>query len=382
MDVTRKHIIPLAAAVLLVAAFLVVFLSVRQKNVVVAFHNLPSAAQSAIRKAIEQKPLKGLQVEFAILSADKPVEHQLSQKPAPDILICRAGLVMEKATTVSAERNAGIVQDVLVDMPNALKNSAVVQNSLVLAVPLLVDHYELAVSRNPSGQHPFLFAGGKSHVLLALAGSIAESNFGPAVALQLALDCRQTDLSQIPMMQSIAKIMANQILSGSIPLSTLTLQEEELSVYMTNAHPDAVFMPLSFHRTLPLDALKRHSAVVFPSRFNERALTAPVIYGVPLSGKKRINATVCQILLELVTMETQEFLSKESGLAPVHANAQTPDIQSSDVRYWVSATNPPLATLGEAAFETSAELDKAAQTFRDMILEHVHSDSSRNLGNQ
>ena len=123
------------------------------------------------------------------------------------------------------------------------------------------------------------------------------------------------------------------------------------------------------------DAVKKYDTTFFPAGHRNRMLIAPIVYGVPLSSKERINTILNGILCHLTSYDSQTFLAKEAGLAPVHANAPTPDIQGNDVRYWVAATNRPLAALADAAFETDAELNKAAETFRTMILEYVYTNT-------
>ena len=376
MKVTRKKIIPIVAVGVLVLTAFVVFMSLRPKTIVVAFRDIPEKSQNAITKAIEQY-LANQKISLKVVTLDNllPVEQQLSQKPRPDLLISYAGKATDNAVRLSESREAGISLECLKDMPNSIKESAIVNNDYTFAVPVLMDHYELALSKNPNGQYPFLFNGNDNHTLLTLAGSIAESNFGGEAAMQLAQDCASSDLATIPMMQDIAEIIGNTIISGKMPLSMLDLKGNEISIYMLNIVPDSVFMSLSFHRTLPFDAVKKYDATFFPAGHRNRMLIAPIVYGVPLSSKERINTILNGILCHLTSYDSQTFLAKEAGLAPVHANAPTPDIQGNDVRYWVAATNRPLAALADAAFETDAELNKAAETFRTMILEYVYTNT-------
>lgn len=381
MKITRKKLIPIVAVIVLILTAFIVFMSLRQKTIVVAFRGIPEKSQTAIEKAIEQymanqkDAVKGLSVKVVTLDNLLPVESQLNQKPRPDLFISYAGKATNKAVKLSQEKEAGISLECLNDMPNSVRKSAKVEKDFTFSVPLLIDHYELALSRSPSGEHPFLFYGSDNRTLLTLAGSIAESTFGGEAVMQLASDCALKDVATIPMMQDIAEIIGNAIISGKMSLSMLNLVEKEMDIYMQNVTPDAVYMSLSFHRTLPYDAVKKYDATFFPAKHRDRMLTAPIIYGVPLSSKKRITTVLNGILCNLTSYDSQSFLAKESGLAPVHAHATTPDIQGDDVRYWVAATKAPLATLADAAFETDAELNKAAETFRTMILEYVNSNT-------
>ena len=54
-------------------------------------------------------------------------------------------------------------------------------------------------------------------------------------------------------------------------------------------------------------------------------------------------------------------MSRATGLAPVFAQCRTPDRQADDVRYWVAATNAPLAGLSREVALSKKQKDELAQ---------------------
>ncbi|ULQ58822.1 hypothetical protein K7I13_09780 [Brucepastera parasyntrophica] len=57
-----------------------------------------------------------------------------------------------------------------------------------------------------------------------------------------------------------------------------------------------------------------------------------------------------------------------SGLAPVNSNAEAPDRQADDVRYYAAASEQPLPEIGIAAFADPAKRTQFAQMIRNYLL--------------
>lgn len=386
MNISRKHLIVAIAIFIALAASLTTFFVLKQKTFTIAFYNTPESVQNAVTKATEEhflaqsikegKKDSSVNLKILTLSTEQPIEKQLTSRPKPDLLICPAGLAADKAVTLAQKNKAGVSLEHLSSLPSFVAESAYTKDQKAFALPLLIDHFELAVNRGNNGNPELLLAGGNPQILVAFVGAIAESQFGQEAAKQLILDCQELKAQDIPLIHEIAKILANAISQGHLPQQALNMNQEELSFYMEKSAPNHVFMPLSFHRLLPLEPLKKYDSRFLPSSNEaQRAFTAPIYFGIPLSGKKRGNSTLEGLFAQLTSIEGQGFLSQETGLAPVHSSAPTPDIQADDVRYWVAATNPPLPALSHAAFSTSSELATFANDFRNLVLEYVHSNS-------
>ena len=63
----------------------------------------------------------------------------------------------------------------------------------------------------------------------------------------------------------------------------------------------------------------------------------------------------------------QADLAFGSGLAPVDAQCQPPDILSDDVRFFVAATNAPLTPLDQAAFSNEKAMEAFVQELKTFI---------------
>ncbi|MDE7140993.1 MAG: hypothetical protein K2O09_09630, partial [Treponemataceae bacterium] len=70
---------------------------------------------------------------------------------------------------------------------------------------------------------------------------------------------------------------------------------------------------------------------------------------------------------QLMTADTQENLSHMTGLAPVLAQCPTPDQQADDARYWVAATNAPLAGLSREAALSDAQWQELSAVLARII---------------
>lgn len=384
MHISRKHITIFVAILILVLLTTVLFLLFKQRTITVAFRDVPESVQSAVTQQLQLllnqldekagKSKSTFRLETINYPSNTPVQQQLRQKPKVDLLICQAGLVADAATAYAFERKAGVSNSILNTMPQTVAESAKQSNSLVAAIPLLIDHYELAVSTS-SDQLPFIFAGGHDSTLLALAGAIAEAAYGTETAKQLAKDATNLAAKEITTLQNVAKILAQGITSQQIPQFCLNLLQEEVAVYMSNTTPEKVFMPLSFHRTLPYESLRRHKSTFMPSNQQSRSFTAPITYAIPLTSRGKTAKTIETLLQMLTGSECQGQLANATGLAPVHATASTPDVQADDLRYWIAASNPPLPPLDKAAFATERQAADFADAFRSMVLEYVNSNT-------
>ena len=69
----------------------------------------------------------------------------------------------------------------------------------------------------------------------------------------------------------------------------------------------------------------------------------------------------------MLSQSFQTKLSFNTGLAPVNAQCQTPDILSDDVRFFTAATNAPLTPLGQAVFADEKTMESFAQELKTFV---------------
>ena len=112
---------------------------------------------------------------------------------------------------------------------------------------------------------------------------------------------------------------------------------------MENNMASVVVMSLADHRNIAHNAIEPFTSIYFPSDItpDSRHFVAPIFYAVPFTNNKKALLK----MENLIAVETQETLTRATGLAPVLARCRTPDKQADDARYWVAATNTPLPGL-------------------------------------
>ena len=152
---------------------------------------------------------------------------------------------------------------------------------------------------------------------------------------------------------------------GYITTASKQLIHTDINSYIQQRVTKSFFTTLSVHRTYDINAVSRFSTIYVPSK-NEASLrhfTATTTYAVPLTPNQNVEFIVEQ----LVETETQSTLSQTTGLAPVLANCRTPDQQADDARYWIAATNAPLAGLSHEADLSESELNRLADEVRVLV---------------
>ena len=107
-------------------------------------------------------------------------------------------------------------------------------------------------------------------------------------------------------------------------------------------------MSLEDHRAASQKTISRYTSIYFPSEHgaNARVFTGKTYYAIPMVK----SAKAASLLSEIVTPETQEALSRATGVAPVLAQCRVPDKQADDARYWIAATTVPLPGLSNETY--------------------------------
>ena len=138
----------------------------------------------------------------------------------------------------------------------------------------------------------------------------------------------------------------------------------DIKAFMNNNLCSASIMTLSEHRTFDRNIISQYSSTFLPATEKDinRAFSSPVIMAVSLSKDK-----VARNAIEKLANELQTSLSMKTGLAPVQANANVPDIQADDLRYWIAASSAPLPALSDALFTTKQQKAAFADAIRTVL---------------
>lgn len=370
------------------------------KKPTIAFYNIPDSDAEKIQKEI------GSGYAFKVYNADRPLSWELSQGATPDMIITTTGNACTDA--VAAAKKVTLDTSVLKDMTTSVRTLAQ-QNKASPVVPLLVSHIELAVhtsdfkksgvkainswgdferfataAAEKSGKK-ILFAGKDSNAFLDMLGAMAESidgvqNYKNTVELiDIALDktnskkeafnaqkltANLTGTPDSPLYNTV-RMLHRWYTDGLLFSEAFSIDQKSIAALMANNTASAVIMSLHDHRAIEHSVIEKYSSIYFPSNIPafSRAFTAPLYVAVPLKNNKDVLATAKQ----LVATAKQEQLSRSTGLAPVLARCRTPDKQADDVRYWVAATNEPLAGLSRDISLTHSQKDLLAAELAAVI---------------
>lgn len=364
----------------------------------VVLYGIPEREAAALRTVI------GNRAECTDFAADTSLYYQLRHARKPDMLITIAG---EKLNAALAEKPTSAAYDsaLLAGVTSAIRTGVHEEGRLAPSLPLLSSHFEIdihteilhdtgittiatwedierfAAAARAQRRAYIAFAGKDATTTLDLLGALTEAldgkrSYDAAAAILRAAQKGEQAFNA----QETARTLATE---GDAPLSnavrllrgwfgkglmhpeTFTFDKTTLGTFMAADLISMTFMSLNDHRDYDMPVIKSYASVYFPSQRppSVRAFTAPVLYAVPFTKQKKALALARQ----LMTADTQENLSRMTGLAPVLAQCPTPDQQADDARYWVAATNTPLAGLSREAALSDAQLQELSAALAKII---------------
>ena len=421
MKISKRSLIIIISSVALVLLVAGILIMVNSKNfkpqVRVAYYELTDGQKKAITTQLQSLTTnKGIKPSYTFTDLD-PAAPLLSQlKNRYDVVFTPLG---KNATTVVSsiskknEEKVSLPQSVL-DGATISVHQEALQNAdgTIAALPLLLDHYEIDIDRTVLNQcgiktiaswhdieafafaaqkyikSPIVFAGGDYDTFLGIFGALVESFSGKQAyetavsTLTKAMDDAEknkitlngadydtlikqlSETANAPFYNAV-QIMARWQRLGLLNQETFHMTKADVSAFMEAKNAAIVFMTLAQHRDVEHNTIERYSSIYYPSEQSAtlRFFSAPVISGVPLTKNKNMQSVVAK----LASSDIQEQLSRDSGLAPIQANCRVADHQADDVRYWIAATNAPVAPLGKAVF-TDAASEKA---FADQLASYV-----------
>ena len=374
-----KHKIGICAiAILLAAVGTGIFLWLTRIPVI-AFYRLQKNEISALKSVI------GNDFSYLTYDNDSSLYSQIKKK-RPDLIFAPSGKPLE--TAVSSAKKVSLPLSLLADMTSSIRNSAPQKENAISAVPIVSGHLEIGINMNmlrrtgiktivswediekfaseAKKHYPnatIFFAGKNGPLVLDIIGALAEALDGKNAydtAIKMIDEAIKESASGKRMFngdivaQSLAgnpdgplydavQLLKKWYKAGLISDDSFKINKDTVSAFMQNDMASVVVMSLSDHRAIDTNVIKPYTSIYFPSDSpaTTRAFTAPVIFAVPQTNNKKI----LELTQKLVSEETQESLSRATGLAPVLARCRTPDRQADDARYWVAATNAPLAGL-------------------------------------
>lgn len=409
MSLMKKIVFGAAAGILVLFAFSMGIVSCAEKNkVTIGFYDLPPSEIAIFKTACSKvqynnKPIK---IKFIELNNENLLSDELKSNSKIDLLLSFDGL---SVSSLKVKRNALIENSlsenktISGEIISSIRTAGILTKSgKIKKLPLLLDNLEFTIDRIVMNEtntktisnwqnietfcdkskevvsNPLVFAGKDELFMIDFIGAICEAvsgqeNYLKAVKL-ISDNISNAARKNIPVNYiSLAKELCEKKgpLAHSISFlnrfytsdffsrDCLSFSEKTVHLTMDSNQAAVVAQYLSSHRKANLETLKRYSSSYIISNYSaeNRRFTSPLICAVPLSKNKKAKV----IAANLISKNTQEFLSNATGLAPVLAGCEAPDIEADDVRYWVAATNTPFNGLSRDAFlskKDARELEK------------------------
>ena len=420
MKINRKILIIIGAALFLAMAAIITALSLgnRTKGVKVGFYDLDPATEDLfvqlIRKSYEEDK-KAPAISF---------EHLDQTDASVDLILMPMGKIQDNLISTidtAKKKNPSLAFSVLSNTTTSVRQKAIQMDGNVISIPLLMDNVELEVSNNAIAMtdtmqlqtwkdietfaadsqeyfpYPIVFAGADPVTLLNVFTALTESYSGKE-AYQEAVDAISSffegkdfipdpnetaefirTIAETPEspLYAAASTLARWISSGLLTANVFNMTKRDVEIYMESRYCSVAIMTLSDHRSLSTQAVKSfttlpralgnggNSVGFFPSSrpASERYLTGSVISAVPLTKNKFLT----DLVKTMLSQNFQADLAFGSGLAPVDAQCQPPDILSDDVRFFIAATNAPLTPLDQATFSDEKAMESFAQELKTFV---------------
>ena len=381
MSKSHSRIILGVCAVILLAG-LGIFAAFMLRKPLVAFYRIPEQHIPAIQAAF------GENVLFKLYDNNVSLYSQVREGRKPDIIITSSGQPLKNAESMAA-KNVSLSDSLFSNITTSIRTTvAKPQDEGFTALPLLSSHFEIDInvrkmrrttvknintwndiarfikeSKKQNDDVGMVFAGRDGEVILDFLSALTEAFEGHATynkAVSIIQDMlqenaqKQRNFNADDIAERLAKtpdtplftaveFVKKWLKEGLIYPDSFNINKKSLGTFMENNMASVVVMSLADHRNIAHNAIEPFTSIYFPSDItpDSRHFVAPIFYAVPFTNNKKALLK----MENLIAVETQETLTRATGLAPVLARCRTPDKQADDARYWVAATNTPLPGL-------------------------------------
>lgn len=352
------------------------------KEFSVAFYRIDERQRQGITDTLNKIANgKNINVLYTTYNSEKSLKEQIPLAKKPSIIFTSGGFPLEEALDRAA-KSAAIPMEKAQGLTSSIQSAIVSESGMIRALPILSSHLEvdidLAEFNNSNTKYivtwndvekfmreqkrkkesPMVFAGGNADFLLDFIGAMAESIDGVSSYREAAKILQETknpykaakllcDEPDSPLATSIKQIKAWYKL-GFIHPGAFSMQYNDVEAFASSRLSSVLIMSLENHRAMAQKTISRFTSIYFPSDHaaNERIFTGNLYYAIPMVKSEK----GAQIMAELASTETQENLSRATGMAPVLAQCRVPDKQANDARYWIACTEAPLPGLSKEAY--------------------------------
>lgn len=395
------------AGIVIFIALVLAVLAIASRKPTAAFYGISERNQKNIVTVLQtthkRRNKKSLPYNVVTLDSSVSLQKALKKVRKPTLLFINNGLNADYAASLAAKKGHGLEKSVLSGMTRSVVQTAIFSKGKVIAVPLLLDNYEIDISNlkfkpsdiesvntledleilakksKSSTMAPIIFDSSNDENFLNIFGAFVEAVSGrekyeSAVekikqSIAVGKSSRQAFISLLTELSAVdgefyetVNLFKKWVQMGILPKNYLKFHSKDVNAYMLGGNINAVvIMSLSAHRSTERAVISKYSSRFIPALTTreDRSFTAPVTYGIMLKKNK-----IAKHSLELLAGELQNQLSIKTGLAPVLAQCGVPDRQSDDVRYWVAATEKPSTPLSAAAFKNNPNREAFAEALR------------------
>ena len=351
----------------------------------VSFYGIDLNTQTAIEQIIsDMAETENLteKISYNTIDANKELHEKLLKKS--DIIITEHG----QTTALIAQHATKIDDAIFNNFPQTVKHTGIYKDQ-AFAIPLAIDHFEVAYNNamlkkfnagepirsinqleafaqfakehEPLSGYPFVVAGGNDKHLFLFISALTEALFGIEEYNTLWTHLQNADIeSASSILNNVFNYIHTWETDGLIHPEWKHVTNDKVLSFIELEKPAIIFVPLSFHRTIPTDNISAYSASWMPCLQNvsNRSLILPTIIVSPVSE----NTNAETIVKALANQSIQATISENTKLAPPHSTAQALDKQASDVRLWAAASDKALPSI-ENAFATK----EAAASFANWV---------------
>lgn len=367
-----------AIATLLILVFFILIGIENSKKVHIAFYAIPESIEQPLQTHIDSWFIKNS-------SKRKPAYHFFSAEQAlGEIRLKNTSLIITyNGKNLDTAQKQELSPELYKNIPSSLCKASL-KDSKPYFLPLLIDHFEL-LSHTQTSVKMESYTNLSFYDFLDIATDVSKKTNKPSIYIAAKSDSQllqfvgalQEVLTGTPPKDSASHSVSEAInllkemqKDNIIHSTWYNLTEQDIVYYMSNEDAPFVFIPLSEHRKLSYNITKKYRSFFVASiKTNQsRTLTAPLISAFIPTKTSSKNKLIAESLLSyLITPPVQARLSTTTGLAPADANANTPDIEADDLRYWVAASSQPYPGLDKAAFVTLKEQKTAANILRNEL---------------
>ncbi|OJF76408.1 MAG: hypothetical protein BKP49_06840 [Treponema sp. CETP13] len=372
----RIFLISVLAVVLIVFSFLVIIYVQNSRKIHIAFYNIPESVQQTLEMQIDSYFINNQNKRSpSYLTINSNESLATSEIKKASIIICYTG------KNLANSQKQELPLSLFSNIPRTLR-SASIKDGKAYFLPLLIDHFELAVNTkkyskmeestslsdflNKAEQisketnKPSLYcAGASDSQLLQFVGALQE-----AITGKVPLDSSLNSVSEaISLLQELR-------FKGVVPNEWVNLSNKDIAYFMQQEKIPFALLPLSEHRNLSYNVSKNYKTFFIPANNNVkiRTFTAPTISAfIPTHADKKNTVLANALLAYLISRPEQAILSTKTGLAPADATANTPDIEADNVRYWIAASSSPYPGLDKTTCTNTEERNINAKLLRQHL---------------